>query len=75
MIGQKVEVNMRKILGSPWKRILVAGILLVSGIKEVVEGELFHLGSHHGVTALGLYHFLKVLPDFYESAKVLENQE
>ncbi len=68
--------KLRKFISHPWLSLLVAIILLLSGLSE--GWETLHedfinadLKAHHGVIVYGFYAMLKSLPDVFEGLERL----
>ena len=64
---------LKKIVNSPFLNIIVALLLLYTGISESIHEfkdlEEFRLGIHHGVTVFAALQVLKSLPDFVEGVE------
>lgn len=68
-------VILRKLVSSPLLNLIVAVILLYSGLAEswheIQEMEGFRFGVHHGVILYSLMQILKTLPDLFEGMEYL----
>ena len=61
-----------------WMNLLVSLILIGTSSQQVwadLKGDLaaMHIGSHHGVIILGIFHTLKTLPDIFGSLQAVDD--
>jgi len=73
-IGMSMII-LRKLVSNPYLNLLVAVVLLYSGLSEswheIQEIEEFRFGVHHGIIIYSLLQILKTLPEVFEGMEYL----
>ena len=70
--------KLRRVVSHPWLSLLVAVVLLLSGLSEgwdTLHEDLMNANfkAHHGVIVYGFYAMMKSLPDVFEGLeRILE---